>query len=390
MYIYVGNFYRIRSAFTYGARKLGRILLLPSESIADEINMFFANTLDIHGSGERPDVQEEFPSCPGITSICQNGADSSPSELQTTDANGELCEELNTIKLSGLESEHGSRVESDGLVDDRGLVGYASKVSGSSNGRETSKVPVSISERNNTPTGKACYIPHLFFHAENRYQNGRSSQASSSHLLARSVSLTRPIPSNEEVRNFSQPDPCETESSTRSTSLFSTHASLASSWNTEQLEGSHTEDCLSAGDERIGENGSSKSKNLADLSGEYDVHIRNLLLHVQWNQEYILGSPIPFFTQSSSYPYHNKNPWDSSQQRGAFAHMNTNGVTPAPPFSPSGTYPITSPFISGAYGLEALPKPRGTGTYFPNTVCFFQLLLFVKIFVLPFDLFTLV
>ncbi|XP_011041798.1 PREDICTED: uncharacterized protein LOC105137670 [Populus euphratica] len=45
-----GNFFRIRSAFKYGARKLGQILLLPKERISDELKIFFANTLDRLGS----------------------------------------------------------------------------------------------------------------------------------------------------------------------------------------------------------------------------------------------------------------------------------------------------------------------------------------------------
>ncbi|KAM5583002.1 hypothetical protein ABKV19_003084 [Rosa sericea] len=45
-----GSFYRICSAFKYGARKLGWILLLPAERISDELNKFFANTLDRHES----------------------------------------------------------------------------------------------------------------------------------------------------------------------------------------------------------------------------------------------------------------------------------------------------------------------------------------------------
>ncbi|KAM1167099.1 hypothetical protein EV2_029921 [Malus domestica] len=44
------NFYRICSAFKYGSRKLGWILSLPGECIADELPKFFANTLDRHGS----------------------------------------------------------------------------------------------------------------------------------------------------------------------------------------------------------------------------------------------------------------------------------------------------------------------------------------------------
>ncbi|GFP83238.1 hypothetical protein PHJA_000467200 [Phtheirospermum japonicum] len=52
-----GNFYRIRSAFAYGARKLSLILSQPSDSIANELHKFFPNTMARHG-GQRPDVQD--------------------------------------------------------------------------------------------------------------------------------------------------------------------------------------------------------------------------------------------------------------------------------------------------------------------------------------------
>ena len=45
-------------AFTFGARKLERILLQSTDSIAGELYIFFSNTLDRHGSGQRPDVQD--------------------------------------------------------------------------------------------------------------------------------------------------------------------------------------------------------------------------------------------------------------------------------------------------------------------------------------------
>ncbi|GAA0140554.1 hypothetical protein LIER_01875 [Lithospermum erythrorhizon] len=47
--VHRGNYYRIRSAFKHGARKLGQILSLPRETVADEIRSFFANTLERHG-----------------------------------------------------------------------------------------------------------------------------------------------------------------------------------------------------------------------------------------------------------------------------------------------------------------------------------------------------
>ncbi|KAL8129051.1 hypothetical protein V2J09_018206 [Rumex salicifolius] len=44
-----GNFYRIRSALKFGARKLGQILSLPTESTRRELKNFFANVLARHG-----------------------------------------------------------------------------------------------------------------------------------------------------------------------------------------------------------------------------------------------------------------------------------------------------------------------------------------------------
>ncbi|KAL3615767.1 hypothetical protein CASFOL_040061 [Castilleja foliolosa] len=51
-----GNFYRIRSAFAYGASKLAHILSQPSDSIANELSKFFPNTMSRNGGG--PGVQD--------------------------------------------------------------------------------------------------------------------------------------------------------------------------------------------------------------------------------------------------------------------------------------------------------------------------------------------
>ncbi|XP_074326105.1 uncharacterized protein LOC141664107 isoform X2 [Apium graveolens] len=53
-----GNFYRIRSAFALGAKKLTRLLDCSNESILLELNQFFMNTWERHGSGNRPDAPE--------------------------------------------------------------------------------------------------------------------------------------------------------------------------------------------------------------------------------------------------------------------------------------------------------------------------------------------
>ncbi|XP_028770296.1 uncharacterized protein LOC114727747 isoform X2 [Neltuma alba] len=51
-----GNFYRIRSAFAFGAKKLARLLDCPKEDLYSEVNQFFMNTWDRHGNGQRPDA----------------------------------------------------------------------------------------------------------------------------------------------------------------------------------------------------------------------------------------------------------------------------------------------------------------------------------------------
>ena len=51
-----GNYFRIRSAFAYGAKRLGKLLECPKEDLIAELNLFFTNTWIKHGSGSRPDV----------------------------------------------------------------------------------------------------------------------------------------------------------------------------------------------------------------------------------------------------------------------------------------------------------------------------------------------
>ncbi|XP_022732942.1 uncharacterized protein LOC111287037 isoform X2 [Durio zibethinus] len=51
-----GNFIRICSAFAFGAKKLDRLLDCPKEDLYYEVNQFFMNTWERHGSGQRPDA----------------------------------------------------------------------------------------------------------------------------------------------------------------------------------------------------------------------------------------------------------------------------------------------------------------------------------------------
>lgn len=48
--MFPGNFFRIRSAFAYGAETMVRLLDCPQEDLVTEVNMFFVNTWKRHGS----------------------------------------------------------------------------------------------------------------------------------------------------------------------------------------------------------------------------------------------------------------------------------------------------------------------------------------------------
>ena len=52
-----GNFHRIKCALSYGAQRLGEILMLPGENMGVGLEKFFVNTLGRNGRGQRPDVQ---------------------------------------------------------------------------------------------------------------------------------------------------------------------------------------------------------------------------------------------------------------------------------------------------------------------------------------------
>ncbi|XP_021737950.1 uncharacterized protein LOC110704474 [Chenopodium quinoa] len=51
-----GNFHRIKAALSYGTKKLGDILMLPSQSIECGLEKFFKDTLERNGNGRRADV----------------------------------------------------------------------------------------------------------------------------------------------------------------------------------------------------------------------------------------------------------------------------------------------------------------------------------------------
>ncbi|CAI9279065.1 unnamed protein product [Lactuca saligna] len=73
-----GNFFRIRSAFAFGAKRLAILLDCPQENLVAEVNQFFTNTWERHGSGIRPDA----PGC--LTSVSESQPLTDISKINST------------------------------------------------------------------------------------------------------------------------------------------------------------------------------------------------------------------------------------------------------------------------------------------------------------------
>ncbi|XP_020598820.1 uncharacterized protein LOC110038352 isoform X2 [Phalaenopsis equestris] len=394
-----GNFYRIRSAFTYGASKLGQLLVLPAESIADEVVMFFQNTIDRHGSGERPDVQDLIPRCLDSASDLVNGglspsteklekqyAEKLSSESLTTETLLDLSKGIKNIRVSGLDSnddrmplqnqssykqKNGTNLESGDVdLNDASFVRLSddakdhdsATASDLRNTTENCSTSVSTSEAEFSSFGKAHrHVPHSFYVPENGNGKDLNSETINSVNLGslHAISFNGAMVSPEETSSSVQLDSFETDSPSSCTSSFSNHGSGCPS------ESSQFADHMPSGNEWNDTNGSYNVPNkVTDLTGDYDIHFRSLS-YARWCQEQITGTSfLPPMHLSTTYTYHQCR--DSWSHGGMYTSMNANGVTPRPPFSPTAYYPRNLPFFLGTYGTEDVPKPRGTGTYFPN------------------------
>ncbi|URE07361.1 hypothetical protein MUK42_21293 [Musa troglodytarum] len=386
-----GNFYRIRSAFTYGARKLGRVLLLPAENIAAEVGMFFASTLERHGTGERPDVQQAAsPSCSDSRFIEHNEVGSTASNNESTldsqvkCSSAALCDDISSIKISDLVEGYGTELQFNGHNSDKHLDGLhkCTKMENHLMGGEASVEHLDKNARDlvnieafnlraaescldssshnqiggGLSSGKAYHAPRLFFHVGNGSESVILDNVNSGHTAKKEVISSRFVAPCEEPNN-------ESESHGTSTSGFKTNSVSAStgsihgfstSWNSHLSEYLNTAACSCEG------NGNScpNCSKLSDLVGDFNLHYMNLLYALNpQGQEYFMNQYfMPNYGLSPSQ-YQNKQSWNGFSQQSIYMHIRANGVIPAPPFS----------LNPGVYGAKDIQKTKGTGTYFPNT-----------------------
>ena len=344
-----GNFYRIRSAFKYGARKLGWILMLPEERIADELNRFFANTLDRHGCTHGNDMRTPSLACSprgfdfsssSDTVVCSEDKTSfslsTGSKMDRIPGNQHSCEIKNERErhlVKDVSSLAGPSVDSfgDGNADlsyklgedsknviTSGVLGLASSNGSSycSNGKVENRI--SCSET----------IVNSIVDVE------KEKHAMESNSLRSNVDENR-------MASYGSAD------SKNAANVFENFFSHSDKYTTSVPWGTEA------------------SKALLDLAGDYESNIRNLQYGQVCNGYTV--SPLVVPSPPRSPKLQNRNPWETVRQCLQINHSihsqpNSNGVL-------GPVYVVNHPTLPMAsFGSEDKRKLRGTGAYFPNMV----------------------
>lgn len=382
--LFVGNFYRIRSAFTYGAKKLGGILLQPEDDIADGLCNFFFNTLDRHGNGQRPDVQVPRPirrysgyspaetnSCAAERVILESKSDTNGSSHDGTKSlnesgleskcNSENEEEKGTMevllsKLSFEAEHHDTKNALDHRFfgDAKDLATY--RVEGLKIRNDLPKYSELSGLNSMSPAGTPYLAPHLYF-SNSILSNGKKTNGSSDLIPLQKfpkdhyAGVSRGSNGSINGRGDEDPAPGRPNAARlKAVSNLETLHHITGDWPSASARSPYP------------------SSPLSDLSGDYENQL-NCLQYGRRCYDYVSNAQVLPRHPPPPSVFHGKNLREAIQhssqfKRNGFSQNMGSGVMPNTAFY--AVNPLIIPTTS--LGLEDVPKPRGTGTYFPNMV----------------------
>lgn len=390
-----GNFYRIRSAFSYGARKLQHILFQTEENIRNELRSFFPNTLDRHGSGQRPDVQGFIPMSrySGLSATSSvPGTPSSQEEDQMVynpDSANPSCMPVNCWPyhedsshnvmdmdyLGRKTSKRNTFVEpqnsgGESAVSENHLSGFAediatSSIQGLAISGNTLKSSSPNAQGSNSLSVKVPHAPKPYYSSlsmgkvemSNGHGRWKSTENSS---FAEKKEFSSALPSGQEKDFSGQGDQVRNKSTVNQNAILrgSRHHPLPVK-STGPLEDLHSGSLDNPSSTSLSGNYEASSS-LADLCGDYDSHLHSLH-YGRWCCETFLNAPVS--PMSTPMQFRRKNSWDVVRPFRQNLPVNANGVVSPRPMFP----PVKPPFLHGAgFAIDETPKQRGTGTYFPN------------------------
>ncbi|GMP48913.1 hypothetical protein CsSME_00016095 [Camellia sinensis var. sinensis] len=356
--IHKGNFYRIRSAFKYGARKLGQILLLPRERIADEIKRFFANTLERHGHN----------SCNLFSS--SHSRMFSDEKIQLNSLNLGLDNNIPGVGDNELDrclmKDNSLQIVSKLARSIDGIAVSGSHLGGEAHLRiayGTFDCSPSSCDLRYSLSGLYYYPPHFYFSGL-PVENGKLENG-----MLNEENLTNVDDDKISVDSWMEHRENHLGAGNRVCSCHNNHDGVSSSGSgMSSPNGTVLEGLALDFRERVLADiaGSLETPNpLSDLSGDYDSHIRSLL-YGQCCQGYALSAPV--LPNPPTFPSQLQNKKAGDAVCGSMppkwnecSQMNANGVSLGPTQNLMKNNPTPS---NSSLCLEEKHKPRGIGTYF--------------------------
>ncbi|XP_048490119.1 uncharacterized protein LOC104898183 isoform X2 [Beta vulgaris subsp. vulgaris] len=383
-----GNFFRIRSAFSYGARKLGQILLQPRENIAEEVRKFFTNTLDRHGKGQRPDVQDLLltSGCNGFAPdifICGSEPvldDKCAHEEDFIDSINRASEHsvgFGDTRQGGVSKfrEPGTYLDGTEMEHPRGINRSVSSRTSPAAQLSEDDVSSSASRLSGDAIDLATYGIQDLRLADYRDKPSPYSEEDRKSPLPNiahvsNLNLSQPL-ENGKMVNGDLDDERPTDSSylTLTGHHHTCHDGSNFTFGKEennQLCNNLDSNCLRdsqsicLNDLSSKTAGSHETENIhPDLSGDVDCHFNNLQ-HGRWWYDHGLQMTIQPIHLTLPPVFQQKSPWDTIRQfrQDVIPRMNV----PRHAF-----LPLNPPVVHGAFNVDEMPKARGTGTYFPVT-----------------------
>lgn len=338
-YCLPGNFYRIRSAFKFGAHKLGHILLGPRDEVVDEICKYFSSTRARHEHQHRnsnrnlalefSDEESLTASLPSPIELLSDDDMLLKSSLSDSDDNSVSAEQTSIKEVSPetASETYDSEVSRNGRPDyisihNNGaffaenhfckLHYLASRSSAESGNLEDQQIDLSYDSE------KSGFNPWLKNREEHLQMNNTFQWCLDNHEAA-----------------------CSCITGSNSTSKGSVMENLSLDFR--EIESAS-----------IG--GESEAFNpLADLTGDYDSNIRSFL-----RAQLCHGFSLSAAASSPSSPSNNiqkKKPWDIVRQ----------SITQDEKELPKMDLHLI-PTDHVIHACEGMPKSRGLGTYFPDMV----------------------
>ncbi|TKW07556.1 hypothetical protein SEVIR_7G314875v4 [Setaria viridis] len=365
-----GNFYRIRSAFDFGARKLGKILQVPACSTVNEVNQFFRNTLKRNCTGLRLDVLVSSSDDDLLSDHATNDSLSLSLNVESikgssplySNSCGDLSSQFSHIDTSDS-NNHGSikQKQCNSVAGHKeivsvsgGLIGtnatdYATTDSGTErNGCDFYEASQIASETCTLPSGRRC-APHQFYQSENgKDVDVRDDTDLPHHGMPANQFTGKSYHSFEGAKYhnvFSRSFPAPLEHNAYSPAGLVNGLATSNSMFTPENS----------------QPGGTINDIVPDLTGDLLTNFNNLLFAQGCQQ----GNPVHHYYYPMPPPplqYQNMRPSNGLGRKNSYGYAGMNGAIPSPPYPPG--YVVWRPVYQTDDHIPM--RGHGTGTYFPD------------------------